>query len=126
MKPESLIPVQGCWVRQRNTKQIGDVRDHMSTEKGSRLRVRWASGSEEWVLLGDIQSGFQLGWAVQDIPVSTTRRTLGTGRVVGNRLLGGREQVLVQLDDDGRSVWLPFENLRRLMDVRMRYERASV
>lgn len=51
------------------------------------------------------------------------RRPLGEGRVVGRREIGGREQVLVQLDDDGRSVWLPYENLRRIKDVQMRYER---
>jgi superfamily II DNA or RNA helicase len=45
--------------------------------------------------------------------------------VVARRALGGREQILVQLDEDGRSIWLPFENLRRLMDVRMRFERAA-
>ncbi|MGC2461070.1 MAG: DEAD/DEAH box helicase [Steroidobacteraceae bacterium] len=125
MKPELLVPVQGCWVRRRNTNQLGDVRDRRDADTGCQLKVRWAGGLEEWVSLGDTHSGFQLGWAVQDVPVSATRRPLGTGRIVGNRTLGRREQILVQLDDDGRSVWLPFENLRRLMDVQMRYERAA-
>src|SRR5262249_47101361 len=59
------------------------------------------------------------------VPLSTTRRPLGPGRVVGRRSLGGRDQVLVQLDDDGRSVWLPYENLRRIKDARTRYSRAE-
>jgi hypothetical protein len=123
--PEDLVPVMGCWVRRRNARFLGEVRDHRDGDCGLQIKVRWGTGKEEWVGLADIESGLQIGWTVQDIPCSTTRRTLGVGRVVARRALGGREQILVQLDEDGRSIWLPFENLRRLMDVRMRFERAA-
>jgi ERCC4-related helicase len=92
---------------------------------GPEIKVRWAAEAEEWVSLAEIECGFQDGWTVQDMPLSTSRRSLGKGQVVGRRTLGGRQQVLVQLDNDGRSVWLPYENLRRLMDVRLRFERAT-
>lgn len=125
MTREDLVPVMGCWVRRRDAQLLGEVREHRNGNSGLQIKVRWGAGREEWVALADIVSGLQIGWAVQDIPWSTTRRTLGVGRVVARRALGGREQILVQLDEDGRSIWLPFENLRRLMDVRMRFERAG-
>jgi superfamily II DNA or RNA helicase len=121
---DHLVPVSGCWVRSRNAQQLGEVRDHRSGVSGLQIKVRWGAGIEEWLSLADVEPGFQIGWAVQDIPLSASRRSLGTGQVVGRRALGRRQQILVQLDDDGRSVWLPYENLRRLMDVRLRFERA--
>jgi superfamily II DNA or RNA helicase len=62
---------------------------------------------------------------VQDVPLSTTRGPLGPGRVVGTRRLGGRQQALVHLNETGRSLWLPYENLRRIKDVRLRYARTE-
>lgn len=125
MNPEHLVPVMGCWVRRYKEQLLGVVRDHRDHTSGLQIKIKWAAGTEEWVPLADLEPGFQIGWAVQDIPWSTTRRPLGVGRVVARRKLGGREQILVQLDEDGRSVWLPYENLRRLMDVRMRFERIA-
>ena len=122
---ETLTPVRGCWVRRRETSEpLG----HVVSDAGKpadRVRVKWGSGRVEWVRVGDLESGFQRHWAVQDIPISTTRRSLGQGRVVGSRKLGNRNQVLVQLDNTGRSIWLPYENLRRIRDVRLRYEFAE-
>jgi len=89
-----------------------------------RIKVRWGAETEEWVSLADVEPGFQVGWTVQDIPLSASRRSLGVGQVVGQRVLGGRHQILMQLHDEGRSLWLPYENLRRLMDVRLRFSRA--
>ncbi len=121
---EHLIPVAGCWVRRRNTQSIGEVRDRRSANSGLQIKVRWGDRREEWLPLADVQTGLQLDWCVQDVPLSTTRRSLGVGRIVARRVLGGREQMLVQLDENSRSLWLPYENLRRVMDVRMRYQRA--
>ena len=92
---------------------------------GIDVHVSWGRTDHQWLPLDRLRSGFQLGWFVQDVPHSTTRRPLGEGRVVGSREIGRREQVLVQFDDDGRSVWLPYENLKRIKDVQMRYERGE-
>ncbi len=126
MPAEMLVPVEGCWVRRRGSKTpLGFVHDRRSTRDEWELRIDWGNGSREWVPLAMLECGIQLHWAVQDIPLTTTRDPLGPGRVVGKRQLGGREQVLVQLDSDGRSVWLPYENLRRIKDARLRYVRAE-
>ena len=127
MSSEVLFPVKGCWVKRRGSKEpLGCVEEVNSNGLESRqVKVHWGQGEREWLNAGELESGFQAKWAVQDVPVSATRKSLGQGRVVGKRELGGRHQLLVQLDDDGRSVWLPYENLRRIKDVRRRYERTE-
>ena len=127
MTNKSLIPVEGCWVQRLRgeDKLLGQVLDDRQFHSRIEIKVCWNSTSTSWVQLTDLQSGFQPGWLVQDVPVSTTRRPLGSARVVGRRKIGGREQLLVQLDEDGRSVWLPYENIRRIKDVRLRYWRAE-
>jgi superfamily II DNA or RNA helicase len=128
MNGETLLPVEGCWVQRRGdaTTKTGTVRERRDAPGGPQIKVKWANGgADDWIPLSSLQCGLQTGWTVQDIPVSTTRKPLGPGRIVGRRELGGREQILVQLDENGRSVWLPYENLRRIKDVQMRYARAE-
>ena len=126
MTTDKLIPVEGCWVRRNDQKsQLGWVVEHRKTLNCVEIRVAWGTSDKEWVPLNVLRSGFQLGWAVQDVPISATRKSLGEGRIIGRRELGGREQLLVQLNNDGRSVWLPYENLRRIKNIAMRYERAE-
>ena len=127
MSSEILVPVKGCWVKRRGSKKpSGFVEEVNSNESASiQVKVHWGQDEREWLDVNELESGFQAKWAVQDVPVSATRKSMGQGCVIGKRKLGGRHQLLVQLDDDGRSVWLPYENLRRIKDVRMRYERTE-
>ena len=122
MLPDVLIPVEGCWVCRRDTKgPPGCVLGHRKSGENIEMRVAWNSSHKEWVRLTDLRCAFRREWTVQDIPISATRKPLGQGKIIGQRELGGREQVLVQFEEDGRSVWLPYQNLRRLKDARMRY-----
>ncbi len=128
MPIEVLLPIKGCWVRRRGGLKgpLGRVEEVNSNGATSnQVKVIWGQGESEWLNVDELEAGFQPKWAVQDVPLSATRKPLGQGRVVGKRTLGGRHQILVQLDDTGRSVWLPYENLRRIKDVRMRYARAE-
>ncbi len=123
---DELAPVTGCWViRKGTTGPTGRILNQRRVGSGIEVEVIWEERQREWIVPGDLMAGFQAGWTVQDVPVSATRRSLGLGRVVGRRTLGHREQLLVQLQEDGRSLWFPFENLRRVKDVRMRYVRAE-
>lgn len=127
MNTSLLAPVEGCWVRRRSASSgLGRVMDHR-IDAGNRvtINVDWGTSGQQWIPLTELRSGFQPDWTVQDVPLSATRRSLGSGRVLGHRDLGSREQVLIQLDDDGRSVWLPYENLRRIKDARLRYVRVE-
>lgn len=126
MSLEPLIPVAGCWVRRREEDNILGQVCQASHESGIwKVEVNWAGKGLEWVPLSALRSGFIAGFDVQDVPVTTTRKPLGSGRVLASRIIAGREQVLVQLHDDGRLLWLPYENLRRIKDASLRYERAE-
>ena len=120
-----LTPVTGCFVKISNNNELGQVLDRRAGRETDEGKVGWRDGRETWHRADAVESGLQHGWRVQDVPVSTTRRTLGPGQVVATRTIGGREQHLVQLEESGHSVWLPFENLRRLKDLRRRYVRAE-
>ncbi|HEB89295.1 MAG TPA: DEAD/DEAH box helicase [Deltaproteobacteria bacterium] len=89
--------------------------------------VRWIrQGRQEAVPAHALGSGFQAGWQVQDVPRSRTRKSLGTGEVVLIRTMGGRDQVLVQLDEDCSLRWIPFENLKRIRGVHERFLKGMV
>ena len=122
-----LIPVDGCWVKRRSNKEpLGQVVDRKTSPP--KVKVNWKTSNrswQEWIDIGDLESGFQSGWAVQDVPISATRKTLGQGIVVGQRRMGSRVMCSVQLDDDGRVVPIPYQNLRRIKTVKMRYERRE-
>ena len=124
MAGEVLLPTKGCFVKRRGTNNpLGQV---VEARRGqSQVRVFWGANGHEWLGVDELESGFRLKWAVQDVPLSAARKSLGQGRVVGKRELGGRYQLLIQLDENGKSVWLPYENLRRIKDVHMRYERTE-
>jgi ERCC4-related helicase len=127
MTAEPLVPVIDCFVSKRNDRNlIGVVIDRVHARDGWQIRVQWSTGTQEWIGLEHLACGFQPGWAVQDVPLSAVRQTLGIGRAVQTRPLGGREQVLVQWDDTGRSTWMPYENLRRIKDAAAYYERAEI
>lgn len=122
MQGSPLVPVKGCWVcRATDPKRLGVVVHRVLQGEHGALDVRWADGSIERVPLSELACGIQPGWCVQDVPLSTVRHPLGTGRAVQRRLLGGREQILVQWDDNGRSTWMPYESLRRIKDPARRF-----
>jgi ERCC4-related helicase len=127
MTAELLVPVIGCFVRSREDRQkIGVVVDRAQHHQRWQIKVQWGGKTTEWNSLEQLACGFQSGWAVQDVPLSAVRQTLGIGHVVQTRELAGREQVLVQWDDTGRSTWMPYENLCRVKDASGFYERAEV
>ncbi len=127
MPGERLIPTEGCWVRRRTEdRALGRVLGSRQRQDSVELKIDWSGRRVQWEPLENLRCGFQVKWTVQDVPLSATRRTLGIGTVVGVRNLAGREQVLVQWNDDGRSLWLPYESLRRVKDAEMRYRRAEV
>jgi len=127
MTAELLVPVTGCFVGHReDRKKIGVVLDRAQTHERWQIKVQWGGNTTEWNRLEQLGCGFQPGWAVQDVPLSAVRQTLGIGHVVQTRELGGREQVLVHWDDTGRSTWMPYESLRRVKDAAGFYARAEV
>lgn len=113
MNAKKGIPVKGAWVT-----VDGELGITWSTQKNGSdvlLQVKLVStGQLQWVNLRDVRGGFRPGMEVQDVPVSRTRKSLGEGTVITTRSIGTRDQVLVEFLDSGRSIWLPYENLRRV------------
>ena len=122
-----LIPVKGCWVQRRGKKELlGQVVDQEISSR--KVQVTWWTSNyswQEWLDVGDLESGFQTGWAVQDVPISTTRKSLGQGTIVGQCKMGSSEMCFIEFDDNGDVKKIPYENLRRIKTVRMRYERTE-
>lgn len=118
-----LIPIEGCWVSRDGADEPGVVRE--ARREADNILVQWLrTRQSSWHRAEELGSGFPLGMAVQDVPRSRTRPSLGEGVVVENRVLGGRHQVLVEFPASGLRAWLPFENLRRVTDVQERFERG--
>ena len=126
MTTDVRLPVEGCWVRRRGTKEpLGRVVKRPTEKSSLKVKVEWPDRRKEWLDISDLESGLQKDWAVQDVPISATRKPLGKGIVVGQHKIGSSDMCLVQLDDSGRVVPLPYENLRRIKTVKMRYERTE-
>jgi superfamily II DNA or RNA helicase len=124
---DPLLPVEGCWVCLRSElKRLGLVQRRRPEGTNWLIEVRWPDGTAEWLPLGTLQCGVQPGWVVQDVPTSAVRQPLGLGLTAQRRLLGGREQILVQWHDSGRSTWMPYENLRRVKDPELRFQRQDL
>src|SRR5262249_42298909 len=70
--------------------------------------------------------GFLPGFVVQDEPLSATRNTLGAARVLAVRQIAGCDQALIQLEHDGRLLWLPYQTLKRIKDPSLEFLRSEM
>ncbi len=123
-----LVPGKDCFVahRERYRGVLGVVVDHKTEDGVQYVQAWWGRNSgTEWHTMDELCNGFRPGHIVQDRPKSNTRKTLGTGTVIATREIAGRELVLVHLHGTGESRWLPYENLLRIRDAKIKYERAE-
>lgn len=123
-----LVPGKDCFVahRERYRGVLGVVVDHKTEDGVQYVQAWWGRNSgTEWHTVDELCNGFRPGHIVQDRPKSNIRKTLGTGTVIATREIAGRELVLVQLHSTGESRWLPYGNLLRIRDAKIKYERAE-
>ncbi len=120
---DRLVPVEGCWVRKVDDPEPGVVLGSSGElGGGTELRVKWIrTRLVELAPAQSLRCGFRLGMAVQDLPRSHSRQSLGEGVVIELRRLGHRDQVLVEFPRIGERVWLPFENLRGIKRAEERF-----
>lgn len=117
-----LVPVNGCWVKDKYSGRAGKVKNSRRLGGGSEVQVAWhGEGEMSWTKLDCLTSGFQLGMEVQENPYSRTRKSLGEGVVLDVRTIGERDQVLVEYYETGNRVWLPYEHLKPIKGVRQRF-----
>ena len=127
---QRLTPAINCWVTLAAERTAGgNIRLVIvvdNNDKGTQVLIRWSNSRDpEWQPIHALRSGFYPGLDVQDKPLSNTRRTFGTGTVEAERLIAGRDMVLVQLHKTGESRWFPFENLVGLRNPQTRYITAE-
>ena len=122
-----LVPQVGCFVSHPRYKGIlGRVNDAKLDGPSDLVEVEWGSTKRtEWHPVSELRNGFRSGHTVQDNPKSNIRKTLGTGKVISERNIAGRDMVLVQLHRTGESRWLPYERLIRLRDTALKYKRVE-
>ncbi|WP_315795601.1 DEAD/DEAH box helicase [Bradyrhizobium sp. SZCCHNRI3043] len=121
-----LTPIEGAWVCKRsNPDEIGVVVAIRETPNRTTIEADFGPKGKITLDQDEWGCGLQIGHCVQDVPLSGVRETLGAGTVLHVRELATRFQVLVQLHATGRSIWLPFERLRRIMDPELLYRRAG-
>ena len=127
MSEPYLVPGKDCFVsHSAYEKVLGRVLGSEKRGDSTYVEVAWGEQSQvEWHPVGELRCGFRPGHIVQDRPKSNVRRPLGAGTVLNYRRIANRDMVLVQLHSTGESRWLPFENLLRIRDARIRYQRAE-
>jgi hypothetical protein len=122
-----LPPVEGTWVRKLDDEShIGFVTSVTANGSGCEVEVDWGPRGRERVTAEKLRCGLLPDFVVQDVPLSATRTTLGPARVLAVREIAGCEQALVQLEGDGRLLWLPYQGLRRIKDPAIEYKRAEM
>jgi superfamily II DNA or RNA helicase len=123
----ALIPIHGAWVcRVGSADKIGVVVSVVDGPADPSIDVDFGPHGRERLRMGEWSNGLRPGFVVQDVPLSGVRTTLGVGKVLRTRTLAGCEQALVQFSLSGQLRWLPFEQLRRIKDAEIMYQRAEL
>jgi len=120
-------PVRGCWVAdQLEPDRIGKVIDSRVVDGSIQVSVRWAGAKAPiWMNVSEITSGLVVGSEVEDVPYSRIRKSHGIGVIkTPARLIGRRIQHLVDFEEKGVRVWMPFESLRWVRSVGHALEKA--
>ncbi len=119
---KQLLPIRGTWVKIENRDEPGVVRELKKDGEDTIVLVWWLKAKiNEWIEPEKLKNGFLLGMSVQDVPLSRTRNTLGEGIVLENRIIGNKEQVLVEFPELGQRHWLPFQNLKQIKGIEQRF-----
>lgn len=112
-----MLPVVGSYVLQTKSGQVGTVSGH----RDGGLLVTWGDGRQTRLSRAEVRCGLQPGQTVREEPRSL-RPSLGEGRVLELRVLGGREQALVEFWASAERHWLPWENLQPIWSAQAMYE----
>ncbi len=126
---KKLLPTKGCWVRHLEAEEkFGVVIDCRLEAGEAEVCVRWRSATiGSWLPLRKLGSALKVGSEVEDVPYSRTRKSNGIGIVKTKpRLIGGREQHLIDYEELGIRAWTPFETLRYIRSVQNQFDTASV
>ncbi|MES1949834.1 helicase domain protein [Salinisphaera sp. S4-8] len=127
-----LMPCVGALVTDGSQydgkKSLGCITNRKLIDDGSaRVQVQWLRPRQlgtRWYEPGQLSSGLSIRQTVQHHPESVIASTLGIGEVRDLRVLGGREQALVDFPEEGRLVWLPTPHLKAINSVEHHFNRG--
>lgn len=122
-----LLPIKNCWVKKKLssgeeiTGRVVETFDFLDKVE-VKVKVKWNKSNHTTVeSLDNLFCGFKAQMEVQDLPNSRVRVSLGGGVIQRVRTIGGKDQVLVDFLQEGRQVWIPYENLRQIKGAKHRF-----
>lgn len=113
-------PVDGCAVMTDfgGALRHGTVVGMRGQGKNSLVEVAWGRDRKVSIHMpSELTSGFQVGDTVQEIPISNTRASRGTGKVIGEITVAGETLILVKFHGTGEIDDIPFTSLRRVINI---------
>lgn len=120
-----IFPVKNCKVKLLNG-DIGLVKDIRSNQSCKTVLIRLADSTQDWVNVNTIESGYSISNYVYHSPINGSGKSLGFGRIIGERKQFGLTLVLVCFADSGESRWLDWRTLAQAHPVEQRIARRIV
>lgn len=115
----SLYPPKGAFVRMEDGTP-GVIHEHRPETEPHEAQLAVGGGRRVWTKLSDLRPGYTPGQQVQHRPPRGRGMSLGTGRVLATRSIGGFKQLLVQFAETGESRWLDWRVLAQATPVEHR------
>ncbi|KAB7764939.1 helicase-related protein [Xanthomonas sp. LMG 12462] len=130
MSTEALLPAIGCWVvrceGEDREKRPGHVKRILKSGLKISLSVHWIFEKQDDVIALDrVECGLRPGFDVWHSPESQSEPSLGFGTVVKSRVLGGRQQLLVDFTEQGSRLWIPWQRLRFAKSAAFRFRHGD-
>ena len=130
MSIEAIVPAVGSWIIRRQgegrEKSPGQVKRVLSSERGISLSVYWITEKlDDVISLDKVECGFRQGYEVWHSPESRYEVSLGLGTIISSRILGGRQQLLVDFSSEGYRLWMPWERLCFAKGPRFRFRHGD-
>ena len=116
---DRLMPIEGTAVK--HGERWGIIKSISENSGKFFASVKWFQGGGANINLEHLTCGFQRNMEVRHKPLSYSQKSLGCGNVVSVRIIGNREQVLVDFPNKGEQIWLPYESLKFIKGPKHRF-----
>lgn len=126
----TLLPAIGSWVIRKSgqdrERHPGQVEAVVQGGPHPALRVLWlAEQQRDLVRMDQVENGLRRGYDVWHVPEGRHEHSMGLGKIVAERRLGERQQLLVDFLAQGIRIWLPWQRLRFAKGPEYRFLRAD-
>ena len=119
-----LVPAAGCLVTDPLANDTGVVTEHRQGDHGTEVQVAWSKRrSRLWHPPDTLGCGFLENMWVE-LHQAFPQEDAEIGRILQFREIGHQYQALVDFPRSGKRLWLPYQLLRRRMDIQERLIRG--